>query len=68
VGKEKVIKVQAIRLGFFEKRRIYEGQVFMVKESEFSKFWMKEIKVDGKAKSKPEAKPEEDKAIDDNAI
>jgi hypothetical protein len=37
------MKVRATRLGFWGKKRVYEGEVFDVEEKQFSKRWMEKV-------------------------
>lgn len=52
-----LIKVRAKRKGFFEKVRRREGEIFMVKEHEFSKHWMEKVVPKKKGEPEPEVEP-----------
>jgi hypothetical protein len=59
------MKVRALRLGFYGKKRIYEGEVFNIDENHFSKRWMEKFVVgeDKPVKSAPARTSDKDKAV-----
>jgi hypothetical protein len=51
-----MIKVKAIGLGFFGKRRVRPGTVFILSdEKQFSKRWMEKVEADKPAPKEPAA-------------
>ena len=65
------MKVKAIRLGYYEHARRREGDIFHIKESEFSKNWMERIddkKVLSKKKKDHVDAPEQEDVSDQYVI
>lgn len=52
------MKVAALKLGFFNNRRVREGDVIEVEEDQFSEVWMKKVDEDKKVTEKEAVNPE----------
>lgn len=61
------MKVKALRLGFYGRKRVYEGEVFNLKDpKDFSKRWMEKVSEDSpepKKESKPAKVLDKDKSV-----
>jgi len=58
------MKVKAIRMGFYGKKRQYEGDIFEIEEKHFSKKWMdKNISGPEAAPVKASKTSDKDKAV-----
>jgi hypothetical protein len=58
------MKVKAKQLGFYGKKRVYEGEIFDIDEKHFSKRWMsKDIEPASAPTAKPAKSSDKDKQV-----